>query len=238
MESTSSHSIISLEHPSVIKILDIAEEIIENNKILTIENLYKITKKRLKLPRKGLLEIIQYLIRKKIIVDGSKHTKNTILNNIYRKKIYFAIKNSNGLKFSSIRKKVFTKNYGSPGQLIWHLEVLIKFGYIKKINIGKFTVFLPIEIEDDIGKLIFFKKNNLNSKIIEVLNNHESIKKSDIFKFLNEKKEKIYYRINTLLENKIIQMDENQNNELFLPYKIKNNVRIITKKYTFKNDIS
>ncbi len=32
-------------------------------------------------------------------------------------------------------------------------------------------------------------------------------------------------------------MDENQNNELFLPYNIKNKVSLITKKYTFKNNI-
>ena len=230
MNSTTFNRIIHLEHPSVKQVLDIAEEIIDSNKILNIDILYKTAKKFLKLPRKGLLEIIQYLINKKILVDGSKQTKKTVLFNIYRKKIYNAIKENNGLKFSSIRKKIFTKNAGSSGQLIWHLEVLLKFGYLKKINIGKFTIFLPIDMEDELGKLHFFLKNKLNRKIIEILNNHDKIKKSDIHKYLEDKRENVYYRLNVLSENNIIQTKENQSNELYLSQQIRNNVNLIIKK--------
>ena len=93
MNSTFSHSMIHLEHPSVRQVLAIAEEFIENNKILNIEILYRTAKKRLKIPPKGLLEIIQYLIKKRILVDGSKQTKKTVLHNTFRRKIYNAIRN-------------------------------------------------------------------------------------------------------------------------------------------------
>ena len=61
---------IGEDHPSVKKVLEIAEEIMSKNKVLNVENLYNIAKKRLKLPRNGLLSIIQFLINKKLLIEG------------------------------------------------------------------------------------------------------------------------------------------------------------------------
>ena len=57
---------IGLEHPSVKRVIEIAEDIMNKNKILNAETLYNVAKKGLKLPRNGLLFIIQFLINKKI----------------------------------------------------------------------------------------------------------------------------------------------------------------------------
>ncbi len=59
---------IGADHPSVKMVLEIAEELMRRNKVLNIENLYNLAKKRLKIPRNGLLSIIQYLINKKILI--------------------------------------------------------------------------------------------------------------------------------------------------------------------------
>ena len=44
---------IGLEHPSVKQVIEIAEEILNENKILNIDSLFYRAKKRLKIPRKG-----------------------------------------------------------------------------------------------------------------------------------------------------------------------------------------
>ncbi|MFX1349650.1 MAG: hypothetical protein ACFE92_13360 [Promethearchaeota archaeon] len=53
---------IGLEHPTVKRVIEIAEEIMSKNKVLNIETLYYMAKKSLKLSRQGLLFIIQFLI--------------------------------------------------------------------------------------------------------------------------------------------------------------------------------
>lgn len=62
---------ISLEHPTVQNVLEIAQSILDENRILNVKNLYNIAKKELKIPRRGLLKIIRYLINNNILIDGS-----------------------------------------------------------------------------------------------------------------------------------------------------------------------
>ena len=67
-----------LAHPSVQSVIEIAEEIISENKILDATLLYITAKRRLKIPRQGLLSIIRMLINRKILVEGSKFTKKSL----------------------------------------------------------------------------------------------------------------------------------------------------------------
>ena len=61
-----------MEHPNVQEVIRIAEDIMSQNQILNLENLYQVAKRSLKLPRNGLLSIIQFLINKKILIEGTK----------------------------------------------------------------------------------------------------------------------------------------------------------------------
>ncbi len=210
---------LSLDHPSVQSVLKIAEDILSKNKVLDLESLYNIAKKTLKIPRKGLLYIIQFLLNRKILIEGSKFSKETVLSNQYRYNIYSFIKNQRGVHFSFIKKNVFTDNkctLGSSGQLIWHLEMLLKFEYIKKLKVGNYTVFIPIEIDEDLGALYFLLKDDINKKIIKLLYEKESIIKSDIYKLLNEKRENVYYRINNLIEYDLISLNKESTNNISL----------------------
>ena len=75
------HTAKVLEHPSVKQVLEIAKEIIDQNKVLNVELLYNIAKKRLGIPRRGLSSIIQALLNRKILVEGSKYTRDTVMQN-------------------------------------------------------------------------------------------------------------------------------------------------------------
>jgi len=199
-------------------VIQIAEEIIDQNKPLTTEILYNKAKKRLNLSRRGLLSIIQLLFNKKILVEGSKYTKKSILLNPYRKIIFNFIHNNIGAHFSLIRKGTFSgeETKASPGQLIWHLEMLLKFKYIKKVKVGNYTIFLPIEIDEQKGKLYFLLRDELTKKIITLLLEKEPIKKSEIYKLLDQKRELVYYRINNLKEDKIINLMKKEEKGLYL----------------------
>jgi len=108
---------IGLEHPSVKQVVEIAEDILDENKILSIDTLYYRAKNRLKIPRKGLNAIIQFLINNKILVDRSKFTRRTVLSNQRRKIIFNFIQQNIGAHFSLI-KNAWASNgeLGSPGE--------------------------------------------------------------------------------------------------------------------------
>jgi predicted transcriptional regulator len=169
-----------LDHPSVQRVIKIAEEIINQNIPLTTENLYSTAKSKLKLSRRGLISIIQLLFNRKILVEGSKFTKNTVLTNQFRRLILNYVKTNIGAHFSDIRKEIMSdkEGTGSSGQLIWHLEMLIKFKFIKKMKVGNYTIFLPINLDEDIGLISFLMKDPINKKILEKLVELDTIPQS------------------------------------------------------------
>ena len=83
--------IITLEDQYVQKIISIAQDIAKQNKPLSIKILYDKSNKILEIKRLKILNIIQYLVQNKILIEGSKHTRETVLSNSYRKKIYNTI---------------------------------------------------------------------------------------------------------------------------------------------------
>lgn len=218
---------LGLDHPSVKSVLEIAEEIMNKNKILNVDNLYNLAKKRLKIPRRGLLSIIHFLINKKILVEGSRFSKETVLLNGFRYAILQCIKRNNGAHFSLIRRVVSSDkvgSLGSSGQLVWHLEMLLKFEYIKKIKVGNYTVFLPYEMDEELGVFNFLLRDVINKKIINLLIEQESIKKSEVYKKVNEKRENVYYRIKSLHEHYLIAEKDDVKNIIFINPDKKENI--------------
>ncbi|MFX1389327.1 MAG: hypothetical protein ACFE9Z_04595 [Promethearchaeota archaeon] len=207
---------LSLDNPNVQKIIEIAKDLIEQNKVIKLKKLYNIAVRTLNIPGQYVLEIIHYLNNNKILINGSKHTKDTILLNLYRDNILNVIYTFNGATFSFLKEKIFTKHSGSSGQLIWHLNMLLKFKYIKKIKIGNYSLFLPIDLDDDLGKLYFFMNDDLNRNIILTFLNSEKIKKQDVYKIVNFKRENVNYRLKVLIDHQILTYTNNNSHEIMI----------------------
>lgn len=220
---------IGEDHPSVKRVLEIAEEIMRKNKILNIENLYNLAKKRLKIPRNGLLSIIQFLINKKILIEGSKFSKETVLFNHIRNGIYNYIRIYPGAHFSILRKKALPEEKGSSGQLVWHLEMLLKFNYIKKMKVGNYTVFLPFDLSEDTGKILFLLRDRINNKIIKLLTKGKNVLKSELYKKIDEKREDVYYRINILRDHDLITLSETSDKIISINPNVKESIDEILK---------
>ena len=99
--------------------------------------------------------------------------------------------------------------------------MLLKFQFIKKIKVGNYSLFLPLDMSEDIGKLNFFMKNDLNKKIIELFKQHEDIKRSEVYKLVNSKRENVNYRIKTLIEHKILLYSDLSKNNICLSKRLK-----------------
>jgi len=220
---------IGIDHPSVKRVLGIAEEIMRKNKILNIENLYNLAKKRLKIPRNGLLSIIQFLINKKILIEGSKFSKETVLSNYIRNGIYNYIRIHPGVHFSILRKKALPEEKGSSGQLVWHLEMLLKFNYINKIKVGNYTVFLPFDIDEEVGTILFLLRDRINYKVIQLLSKENTMIRSEIYKEIEQKREDVYYRINNLIDQDILIVSASSDKEISINPNIKKKITDILK---------
>ena len=221
---------IGLEHPNVKRVIEIAEEIMSKNKVLNIETLYNISKKSLKLPRNGLLFIIQFLINKKILIEGSKFSRETVLSNPTRRGLYNYIRANPGAHFSILRKNALSDESGSSGQLVWHLEMLLNFNYIYKVKVGNYTVFLPIEMEIELGIINFLLRDKINRKIVDILTTQNSIKNSEIFKYVDEKREQVNYRLKNLIGYNILCFKEDPSKEVYLnPDKQEDVINILNK---------
>ncbi len=210
---------LNLEHPNVQRVIAIAEDMMNQSKILTIERLYNVSKKTLKIPRSGLISIIHFLINNNVLLEGSKFSRETVLMNHFRKNILDYIRLNCCPHFSILRKEVLSErdgNLGSSGQLVWHLEMLMKFNYIKKVKVGNFTVFLPIEMEVELGIINFLLRDEINRKIVELLTTQISIKNSEIFKLIDENRGKVNYRLKNLIDYDLICLKEDSNKEVYL----------------------
>ena len=222
-----------LEHPSVQGVLEIAKELIEQNKILNTELLYNTAKKKLGIPRKGLLSIIQTLLNRKILVEGSKYTKITVMDNRFRRMLYEFIKSNLGTHFSHIKNHIDFSKEGknvSPGRLIWHLEMLLKFNLIKKVKIKNYTLFLPTEVSVDEGIVHFILRDEINFKIITKILEKDFVKVADIHKVIEEKRELVYYRIKNLIEFEILLYEDVNNKCVTINPNIKKVINNIMRK--------
>lgn len=197
-------SLLTLDHPTVQQVIEIAEEIVRENKVLTTRIIYNRAIHRLRIPRNGLLKIIQLLIDRNILVDGSRFTRESVLSNKMRNLIYEIIHTDLGIHFSEIKRQIDAVSEISIGQLIWHIKMLLKFNLIKKLKFKNYTIFLPMDIKDQLGVVYFLLRDNINFNILKLLSEKDSIQKSHLYEDLKEEREKVYYHLKTLKNNNII----------------------------------
>ena len=87
------------------------------------------------LNKEGIIKIVNSLIQQNIIVEGSKLTREEILLNEKRNKIYNYIVNNPGVYYYNIMKSLSISSH----VVIWHLNILQELNYIRKTTIDKNT---------------------------------------------------------------------------------------------------
>jgi predicted transcriptional regulator len=206
---------MDLSSAIVQKVLTVAEGIISENRVLNAKLLYTEAHKRIRGEQKALLAIINFLLEHRILVEGSKLTKELVLSNLHRRNIYEYIRTNRGAKFSTIRD-AYEGTTGSSGQLIWHLQLLLKFNYIKRIKFKRFTIFLPRDMDEQEGLVTFFARDPLNNKILKLLHTQGPLKRTDLYEALKAPREKIHYRVKVLLETNLISTLGESDKEVYI----------------------
>lgn len=109
----------------------------------------------------GIKRNLNSLLKKKIIVEGSKLTRDSVLDTPNRKILYEFIKNNPGYYLNHILDKIKISKY----VVYFHIEVLLKFGWIKSEIIENHEVYFDSSlIFDDV--IPFYYKSKKKSRLI------------------------------------------------------------------------
>jgi predicted transcriptional regulator len=156
------------------KVFNFIQEFLSSNKVFTKEKvtiyIQSISKVNSNLNYNGIKSVIDSLITKNIVVEGSKLTRKTILLNSNRKKIYNIITENPGIYMYALVKQLDV----SPFVIKWHLSLLIKFQLIRVQSFNdKFSYFeFTFNKEND---MIFHTITREKCrKIIELLKIHKN----------------------------------------------------------------
>ncbi len=181
------------------EIVAIVHEIIQNHRYVLLENLLQIAKKETGAERIAVENVINHLIRDKVIVPGSRLVKQLLLQNDTRKKIYGVIKQFPGVNINSIKK---TLNLGSNA-VMWHLGVLLKFGCIQEIAYKTNSIFTLPKVSLQKTILCIFLRKKLIRMILSTIEGGP-MSLAELEKNLGENKSTILYNLVNVEESNII----------------------------------
>ena len=113
---------------------------------------------------------LRSLIKKRIIIPGSKFSKEDVLQNIRRNEIYAFIKTHPGSHFTEIKNTFgFGNNYTT-----WQVKLLEIFQFIRSSHLQNKTIFFDVKSNPKNDELHFYLRNEKVAKIIELLNDNQS----------------------------------------------------------------
>ncbi|MFX0177046.1 MAG: winged helix-turn-helix transcriptional regulator [Candidatus Hodarchaeota archaeon] len=136
-----------------------------------------------------------------------------ILNNENRNKIIDLILENPGIHFNELLRKTEL----SPGNLVWHLDLLESYKIIGKRRFENYVIYYPYYKYNPISNIeLTLKKSDLTLKVLEMIESEPGIWNSVITKKLKINRKTIEYHIKKLLELGIISREKDgSKNRLF-----------------------
>ncbi|MFW9942949.1 MAG: hypothetical protein ACFFFT_18075 [Candidatus Thorarchaeota archaeon] len=161
-----------VEHEKLV--LRIIQNYLNKNRILDPESIIPFIQSRLKeasvyLTYYAIELILKSLLKQKLIVKASKLTHEDILKNQKRKKIYNFILENPGSHFNKIVTTLNISNH----VVVWHLNMLLKFNFIKKEKIDNHEVYSIPNVYSKTAELSYYISKRKSQKIINYLKQND-----------------------------------------------------------------
>lgn len=155
-----------------LKIFNLIEEFLNKNRIFEKEKVLFYIKSRAdnNLNINGINLIIDSLLTKNLIVEGSKLTRRTLLLNINRAKIFEIVKQYPGIYKNKITKMMNLSQY----VINWHLSKLLAFDFIRERDINGQICYFDSIVGEENDKLFNIINKEKCRSIIEFLIEHKN----------------------------------------------------------------
>jgi predicted transcriptional regulator len=168
-------------------VFNVVQEYLNKNRYFNIKEILPFINSRFKMAAininvRGIEEILKSLVQKKLIVNGSKLSKSAILDNPKRKLIYNFIVDHPGTYFYRIMTKLNISNH----VVVWHLNMLVKFDFIRKEKFENKDIYFDSKLDFKSSKFKYITSKEKSQKIIDYLRNNDyGITKTQLAKILN-----------------------------------------------------
>ncbi|TET61065.1 MAG: HTH domain-containing protein [Promethearchaeota archaeon] len=198
-------------------VLEIINEYLDKNRFFSVYDILpfissRFAKSGINININGIRTILKSLVEKNFIVEGSKLTRNEILSNFNRKKIYEYIQKNPGAHFYNI---VSNLDLNIP-VVEWHLNILIKFMYISKEKIENRGAYFDVNVKSEDRMIIYLISKDKCKQIIDFLKeNQEGITRSQISEQLNMHSTTVTKYTDKLHENRILTKKSLPNKTLY-----------------------
>ncbi|MBN1799857.1 MAG: hypothetical protein JW891_00025 [Candidatus Lokiarchaeota archaeon] len=151
-------------------ILELIQDYMENNRAFKYEKIVPYIRNNFartsrNINETGIMNILEALVQKRVIIPGSKLTKRIVLQNLNRRKIYDFIKNNPGLYLNIIIRRLNMPNH----VITWHLDILVKFGQIKKVFLDNHDAYFHPKIKPSNYLSTYLLSNPKCQKIISYI---------------------------------------------------------------------
>lgn len=200
------------------KIFEVIQEFLNYNRVFNKEKVAMYIKSRYKvngnLNYNGIRVVIDSLIKKNIILEGSKLTRESVLLNSNRNQIFNLIKEHPGIYKNNMTKRLNL----SPYVINWHLSMLIKFHLIRGLNFDSHIGYFEFSMSSQNDKILHTISKDKCMNIIEFLIlNNKGCTKYRIAKVLHMHYNTITKYLNKLEEFNLLIRKKDGNKEcLFL----------------------
>ena len=161
-------------------------------------------------------DYVNYIKNRLTAIDKGFHrlTLQEVLDNENRDKIIELILDNPGIHFNELLRKINI----SPGNLVWHLDILEKYKVIKKENFEHFVVYFPYHQKNPISNLdLKLQKSELTLKVLEMIEKEPGIWNNSITNKMKINRKTIEYHIKKLMDLGLIYIEKDGNKKkLFL----------------------
>ena len=167
-------------------VLDVVQEYLDKNRYFNMKEILPFINSRFKMASinintRGIEEVLRSLVKKKLIVEGSKLSSKNILIVKKRKMIYNFILNNPGTYFYKIVRELNLSNH----VVVWHLNILLKFNFIKMEELENHNIYFDSNFNEEDRKFRYFMSKERSKKIVECIKkNYYGITKTQLSKDL------------------------------------------------------
>ncbi len=196
-------------------VCNLIKEYLKKRPFFSIEDIVVFISNRVRtnpnLNRNSIELIIKNLIKKRILIPGTKLMKNNIIEHPIRNEIYNYIR-KNPSNINDIMKAI---NIGS-NQALWHLSCLEKFGFTRSKKIENQRIIFEYESNSDLDELSFYLKKDIVQNIIAFLKKEKtSFKIAAIASNLKRNYNTIKKYLEILKNLKILKIEKNKKRVLY-----------------------
>jgi len=155
--------------------------------------------------------ILKDLIKRRVIIPGTRLMKNNIVEHPKRNEIYNYIKRTP----SNINEIMRALNIGS-NQVLWHLSCLEKFQFIRSKKINNHKIFFKFDSNPKLDSLYYYLKKEIVQKIINLMKKeNKAFKITEIATALKKNHSTIKKYLDILKKMELIKIKKEKNKNMF-----------------------